>query len=299
MITPKWHSFYTSNFKNATMFSSFEKSSGYGVRLIEEQRPYMDIYALSAKALDGSRSALTELCTLLPQSSIQSMHDLGIDDRVSVIYNREKPKQNARVADRILFLGGLQPPTGVYAHGTGHLGVIKQALTQRSQVVIAIGSAQQSLMESDPFTAGERIDLLRYALQANGVDASRFFTIPVRDIAANAGFASKVIAMTPAFNAAIAGNDWTKRLFGRGDYEMISLTRQSSHGSNKPLSGTGVRNDWMAVDRSLIAKGQPFDDNAIPAISKELEHRLDPAIMDKMRVIDGYGLMHFLAYAKE
>jgi nicotinamide-nucleotide adenylyltransferase len=300
MVTPRWDTLYTRNYKNATMFEKFQRDHNFTIRTIKEQKPEVDYFRLAASVLDGSHKATNELREHITDSATASMRDLGIDDRVNVIYNRTSPTWVApERVDRILFLGGLQPPTGVYEHCTGHVGVIKQALTKRSQVVIAVGSAQQSLMDSDPFTGGERIDLLRYTLQANGVNAAQFYIVPIKDIQANACFPIKVVGMCPAFDAAIAGNDYTKHSFGKGKCEMVPIVRGTSYQSEKPLSGSAVRRDWTTTSMEHNPKGMPFNPATIPHIRAALEHRLDPALMDKMQAIGAYETMHFLAYAKE
>jgi len=94
-------------------------------------------------------------------------------------------------------------------------------LKEKPQIVIAVGSAQDSLKESDPLTAGKRIETIRYCLQSHGISASKFYVVPIKDIFSNACYASRVVALCPQFDSVIAGNDWTKELFREGNYEII------------------------------------------------------------------------------
>jgi len=48
--------------------------------------------------------------------------------------------------------------------------------------------------------------------------------------------------MCPNFDSVIAGNDWTKELFGNGNYEIIPITRNLDPKTGKTNSATSVRN---------------------------------------------------------
>ena len=59
---------------------------------------------------------------------------------------------------RGLYVGRFQP------FHLGHLDAIKYALKQADELVIVIGSAQYSHNANNPFTAGERLIMVRQAL---------------------------------------------------------------------------------------------------------------------------------------
>jgi len=289
--TPRWHTWYTRNFKNASMLTSYEKKYAFSIERIDEQKPTIDYFEAF-----GDHQAL--LPRLIPGPAYELMSSMGILDRINEIYHRKKAvKSTIPQQSRILFLGGLQPFTGDYAIGNGHIGAVKQAFTHRPQVVIAVGSAQHSSTESDPLTVGKRIDVIRYALQKNKIDASKFYTIPIKDIASNACFATKVISMCPAFDAAIAGNDWTKQLFGETSCEIIPIERDFV--DKKPLSASYVRKTAMEVLKNCHKKNELVSQRTIAKINRALGTALDPATKKKLQTVGFYETLHFLAYAKE
>ena len=76
---------------------------------------------------------------------------------------------------RGLFVGRFQP------FHNGHLEVIKRILTEVDELIIIVGSAQYSHRLDNPFTAGERIAMIKRALGEIGVEFSRIWIIPVPD----------------------------------------------------------------------------------------------------------------------
>ena len=64
---------------------------------------------------------------------------------------------------RALFVGRFQP------FHYGHLHAIEKILEECDELVLVVGSAQMSHEHDNPFTAGERIEMIRaYAEQATG-----------------------------------------------------------------------------------------------------------------------------------
>jgi len=59
---------------------------------------------------------------------------------------------------RGLMMGRFQP------FHLGHLDLVRQILKECDEVVIAITSSQFNYLEKDPFTAGERIEMIHNSL---------------------------------------------------------------------------------------------------------------------------------------
>ena len=57
-----------------------------------------------------------------------------------------------------LFIGRFQP------FHEGHLSVVKRALRDNDFLLIGIGSAEEDYLPDNPFTAGERWEMIRAAL---------------------------------------------------------------------------------------------------------------------------------------
>ena len=52
----------------------------------------------------------------------------------------------------------------------GHMALVTQAMAECDDVIIAVTSTQYNYLEKDPFTAGERIEMIRNALNESGID---------------------------------------------------------------------------------------------------------------------------------
>lgn len=300
MLAPRFDAIYTRNSLNATMFDSFTQLYGYTIHDVAGEKPQEDLFALYAGMLRGDPKARHALERSVTDSTVETMRTMQLENRVAVTYDHAPLEARTYRGDRALFLGGLQPFTGVWEDRTGHLGVVRQGLDAGKQVVIAVGSAQDAWQRSDPLTAGQRIETIRYALRAHGVDASRFSTVPVKDIWSHPAYPVKLISLTPSFDSVIAGNDWTQQLFKTGGdhYEVIPVQRSEIPGSTERLSGTGVRN--TVYERlATIPKGEALSTEVYTALRQDLKHTVDPATLDILQEVGFYQTMHFLAHARE
>ncbi|NTV27538.1 MAG: adenylyltransferase/cytidyltransferase family protein, partial [Methanothrix sp.] len=61
---------------------------------------------------------------------------------------------------RGLYIGRFQP------YHLGHQAVLDRIAEEMEEIVIVIGSAQESHTSENPFTAGERMDMIYAALKA-------------------------------------------------------------------------------------------------------------------------------------
>lgn len=144
---------------------------------------------------------------------------------------------------RGILIGRMQP-----VHN-GHMQIIKKILDEVDEIIIGIGSAQLSHELKDPFTAGERVVMMSQALADMGVDASRYYIIPMQDINFNAVWVSHVKMLTPPFSVVYSGNPLVKQLFSEEGFEV----RQPPLYDRLHLSGSEVRrrilNDenWMEL----------------------------------------------------
>ncbi len=118
---------------------------------------------------------------------------------------------------RGLFIGRFQPPH------LGHIHAIKAALGECDELIVAVGSAQYSHTLENPFTAGERIEMLRKALVEEGVDASRVHIVPVPDVGEHSLWVARVKSFCPGFQVVYTNNPLVKRLFEEEGYEVKSI----------------------------------------------------------------------------
>jgi nicotinamide-nucleotide adenylyltransferase len=107
-----------------------------------------------------------------------------------------------------LFIGRFQP------FHKGHLATVKFALGMVDQLVIVVGSAQKSHEPKNPFTAGERIRMIKESLDADGeADVRRILIIPVPDIDVHSLWTHQVDMLVPKYDVVFANDLFTLMLF--------------------------------------------------------------------------------------
>jgi nicotinamide-nucleotide adenylyltransferase len=115
---------------------------------------------------------------------------------------------------RGLFVGRFQP------FHLGHLSAIKDLLKEVDELVIVIGSAQYSHNLNNPFTAGERLIMVRKALEEAGIDYSRVWVVPVPDAHLHMMWVSALEGYTPPFDVVYSNEPLTRRLFIEAKYRV-------------------------------------------------------------------------------
>jgi nicotinamide-nucleotide adenylyltransferase len=116
--------------------------------------------------------------------------------------------------NRGLYVGRFQP------FHLGHLSAIKEVLEEVEELVIVIGSAQYSHNFNNPFTAGERLVMVRTALEECGVDSKRVWIVPVPDVHLHMMWVSSVEGYTPHFDIVYSNEPLTCRLFMESGYKV-------------------------------------------------------------------------------
>lgn len=107
-----------------------------------------------------------------------------------------------------LFIGRFQP------FHKGHLATVKFALERVEQLVIVVGSAQKSHEPKNPFTAGERIRMIKESLDIDGeTDVRRILIIPVPDTDVHALWTHQVDMLVPKYDVVFANDLFTLMLF--------------------------------------------------------------------------------------
>jgi nicotinamide-nucleotide adenylyltransferase len=115
---------------------------------------------------------------------------------------------------RGLYVGRFQP------FHLGHLGAIRDILKEVEELVIVIGSAQYSHNLNNPFTAGERLTMIRKALEEVEIDYSKVWVVPVPDVHLHMMWVSAVEGYTPKFDVVYSNEPLTKRLFMEAGYKV-------------------------------------------------------------------------------
>jgi len=94
----------------------------------------------------------------------------------------------------------------------GHLEAVKHILTKVDELVIVVGSAHDSHTVENPFTAGERITMIRLALKEAKIDANRYTVLPLPDAEFHKVWVSHLLSQTPSFDLVFTNEPLTGRL---------------------------------------------------------------------------------------
>jgi len=106
-----------------------------------------------------------------------------------------------------LYIGRFQP------FHNGHLQAVKSILAEVDEVIIVIGYAQLSHTETNPFTAGERLSMIRLSLNEAGVDPGGYLTVTVPFDESNSVYVSRITSYTPEFNDVYSNDPLIRQLF--------------------------------------------------------------------------------------
>ncbi|MDY6764423.1 MAG: nicotinamide-nucleotide adenylyltransferase, partial [Halobacteria archaeon] len=134
----------------------------------------------------------------------------------------------------------------------GHYNVIQDIEKEVDEIVVAIGSAQESHTIDNPFTAGERISMITKSLEAV---ESTTYVIPIEDMNRNSLWVGHIESMCPPFDVAYANNPLVIRLFQEEGIEV----RKNHLFERDKYSGTKIRErmlegkDWRHLVPDPVA----------------------------------------------
>ena len=151
---------------------------------------------------------------------------------------------------RGLYVGRFQP------FHLGHLQAIQHMLKEADEAVIVIGSAQYSHNTNNPFTAGERLVMIRSALKEADVDYSRVWVVPVPDVHLHMLWVSALEGYTPKFNVVYSNEPLTRRLFMEAGFKVKSIRFYERKDYNSTLVREKMVKDdsWTLLVPKSVAK---------------------------------------------
>ena len=129
---------------------------------------------------------------------------------------------------RGFYIGRFQP------YHDGHHAMVERIADEVDELVLGIGSADDSHTTHDPFTAGERIMMITKAVAEFDLTT---YVVPLEDINRNAVWVSHVESMCPEFDVAYSNNPLVVRLFEESGIEV----RQSPMFDRDRLEGSEIR----------------------------------------------------------
>lgn len=141
---------------------------------------------------------------------------------------------------RGIYIGRFQP------YHEGHHAMVERIAGEVDELVLGIGSADQSHTIRNPFTAGERIMMITKATADMDLIT---YAVPIEDLNRNAVWVSHVQSMSPRFDVAYSNNPLVVRLFEEAGVEV----RQSPMFRREEFEGTEVRermaegSDWRSL----------------------------------------------------
>ncbi|NGM69691.1 nicotinamide-nucleotide adenylyltransferase [Natronolimnobius sp. AArcel1] len=141
---------------------------------------------------------------------------------------------------RGFYIGRFQP------FHNGHRSMVEQIAGEVDELILGIGSADDSHTVRNPFTAGERIMMITKALVEYDLVT---YAVPIEDLERNSVWVSHVQSMSPDFDVAYSNNPLVIQLFREADIEI----RQSPMFNREVLEGSEVRErmitggDWQSL----------------------------------------------------
>jgi len=149
-----------------------------------------------------------------------------------------------------LFVGRFQP------FHNGHLAAVKYALKQVSYLYVVVGSAQKSHERDNPFTAGERIMMIKAALNEAKVDANRWMLIPVTDAESHSVWTATLRSTVPKFDKVFSNDTLTIRLLKEEgiEVEAIPYLNRSEYSATNVRARILERKDWEKLVPHAVAK---------------------------------------------
>ena len=117
---------------------------------------------------------------------------------------------------RGLLVGRFQP------FHRGHLAVVQEIRTARAaeELILGVGSAQESYTWKNPFTSGERLEMIARALAEAHLD--HVLALPLPDIQRHALWVRYVESILPPFDRVYTNNPLTRLLFEQAEYPVES-----------------------------------------------------------------------------
>ena len=136
----------------------------------------------------------------------------------------------------------------------GHLDLVKQILNQCDEVIIAITSSQFNYLEKDPFTAGERIEMIHNSLKESSVDLNKCYVISIENQFNVATWSSYLKSALPHFDKVYSGNEYVSMLLADSGITVVKPTFLD----RKQFNATNIR--------SMIISGDNWKDSVPKAV---------------------------------
>lgn len=126
-----------------------------------------------------------------------------------------------------LFIGRFQP------FHNSHLQVIKNILKDVDSLIIAVGSSQEISTTLNPFSAEERIKMIRLVIEKEHISNAKIY--PLADIGNDDLWVKHAEYNLPKFDIVYSGPGLNFNLFKKSSYKVITINKIGD------ISSTGIR----------------------------------------------------------
>lgn len=152
---------------------------------------------------------------------------------------------------RPLYIGRFQP-----VH-LGHVHAIKHILLSHAEIIVAVGSSLTSHDKDNPFTFGERLQMLHLALKESGIGVEKYVITGVPDVPQMHFLWVRLVeAMSPPFRTVYTNQPFTSRLFQEAGYEVKPIP----YLEREKYSGLEIRRRMLSgLDWSQLVPSKVYD----------------------------------------
>ncbi|HBR80594.1 TPA: nicotinamide-nucleotide adenylyltransferase [Candidatus Uhrbacteria bacterium] len=154
------------------------------------------------------------------------------------------------MANTSFFIGRFQP------FHNGHLSVLKGMVKVSDKVIVGIGSSEKHGNPENPFTSGERREMIQRALQeVNVIPMYDVSFVDLPDMEEDEAWAKMCLELCENQVTKVwTGNEWTKKCFENTDVEIQNIKEVPG------ISSTEVRH--------RIAAGKSWEDLVPKAVAE-------------------------------
>jgi len=140
----------------------------------------------------------------------------------------------------------------------GHLELVRQILIENHDVILIIGSSQANFTPHNPFTTGERIQMIKNSLKESKISMEKVTLTHVMDVQNNYRWFCNLKSFAPPFSVLYTGNVFIKLLIEK---EKI-LLREPNFLKKNLYNGSHIRR--------LIAKNDTLWQKLVPNAVKKI-----------------------------
>jgi len=144
----------------------------------------------------------------------------------------------------VLFVGRFQP------FHMGHLKAIEYVSRVANHVIIGIGSSQEKNTVENPFSYGERVEMIEKSLS---LDKSKYTLVPIPDFGDEKIWVEYVIQKMPKFDVVYTNAPREKKIFRNACIQVRNVPLYD----RKTYTGTEIRRKISSGGRweNLVPKG--------------------------------------------